>query len=41
MNRHHHHYRPDISDWWCRECDTVTDYCTALDAAAGYEDDEE
>ena len=25
---HHHYYRHDVSDWWCRECDTVTDYCT-------------
>ena len=26
--RHHHTYRSDVSAWWCRECDTVTDYCT-------------
>lgn len=27
---HHHHYRSDISDWWCDDCDTVTDFCTEL-----------
>ena len=28
MADHHHFYRFHVSDWWCRECDTVTDYCT-------------
>lgn len=27
--RHAHTYRADIKDWWCIDCDTVTDYCTA------------
>lgn len=27
---HHHRYRSDISDWWCDDCDTVTDFCTEL-----------
>lgn len=27
---HKHYYDPTISDWWCRECDTVTDYCQQL-----------
>lgn len=25
--KHQHTYRADLSDWWCVECDTVTDYC--------------
>lgn len=25
---HSHYYDSVISDWWCRDCDTVTDYCT-------------
>lgn len=28
--RHTHTYRDDIADWWCVECDTVTDYCNRL-----------
>lgn len=24
---HHHTYHADIADWWCEDCDTVTDYC--------------
>lgn len=24
---HAHHYRPDVSDWWCSDCETVTDFC--------------
>lgn len=27
---HVHTYRADISDWWCVDCDTVTDYCQQL-----------
>ena len=27
---HTHHYRDDIADWWCDECDTVTDYCQQI-----------
>lgn len=26
-HEHHHTYRPDLSDWWCEDCQTVTDYC--------------
>lgn len=26
---HAKRYRFDISDWWCDECDTVTDHCAA------------
>lgn len=25
---HHHYYSPQVSDWLCRECQTVTDFCT-------------
>lgn len=28
--QHRHGYRPDISDWWCYDCDTVTDFCKQL-----------
>ena len=28
--KHHHEYRRDIADWWCHNCDTVTDFCTQL-----------
>ena len=34
---HLHHYRGDINEWFCSDCDTVTDYCedlTALDLDA-------
>ena len=27
---HAHTYRADISDWYCTDCDTVTDYCQQL-----------
>jgi hypothetical protein len=27
---HHHRYRSDLADWWCDDCDTVTDFCTEL-----------
>ena len=30
-NTHHHIYDTNISDWWCLDCDTVTDYCTGDD----------
>lgn len=28
--KHKHEFRRDIADWWCVECDTVTDYCQQL-----------
>lgn len=27
---HHHYYLYEISDWWCDNCQTVTDYCKEL-----------
>lgn len=27
QNNHDHVYYSDINDWWCRDCDTVTDFC--------------
>jgi hypothetical protein len=35
---HHHRYRSDISDWWCDDCDTVTDFCTELGGPGKPED---
>jgi hypothetical protein len=34
---HHHWYSFAAGDWLCRECDTVTDYCTQLN---GYAEEE-
>ena len=25
--QHRHEYRDEIADWWCEDCQTVTDYC--------------
>lgn len=27
---HKHGYRWDLNDWWCFDCDTVTDFCSYL-----------
>lgn len=27
---HRHEFRYDIKDWWCYDCDTVTDFCQEL-----------
>jgi hypothetical protein len=27
IHSHRHSYRTDINDWWCYDCDTVTDFC--------------
>ena len=24
---HRHEYRRDLADWWCHDCQTVTDWC--------------
>lgn len=28
--KHSHTYRSDLSDWWCVDCDTVTDHCQQI-----------
>ena len=28
--KHAHEYRDEIADWWCIECQTVTDFCQQL-----------
>ena len=30
---HRHEYRRDIADWWCHDCDTVSDSCTQTNPA--------
>ena len=29
-SEHRRRYRSDISDWWCDDCETVTDFCQEL-----------
>jgi hypothetical protein len=28
--KHAHAYRADIADWWCDDCETVTDFCQQI-----------
>lgn len=35
---HRHEYRTDLADWWCHDCETVTDYCQDLNP---FDDDDE
>jgi hypothetical protein len=30
---HHHEYRHDVADWWCHDCETVTDFCQQTNPA--------
>ena len=30
VRAHEHTYRWDVADWWCKDCDTVTDYCAQV-----------
>ncbi|MGN6129277.1 MAG: hypothetical protein ACTHOK_02960 [Nocardioidaceae bacterium] len=30
---HWHEYRRDLADWWCRDCNTVTDFCAQTNPA--------
>lgn len=27
---HLHAYDREIADWWCHDCETVTDYCQQI-----------
>lgn len=29
-SEHRRRYRFDISDWWCDDCETITDWCQQL-----------
>jgi hypothetical protein len=31
--QHRHEYRRDLADWWCHDCETVTDFCQQVNPA--------